>query len=88
MDAMVANLALLFAAAHILSTMLGTPHILLDSKLGKNVAYHETWTKDCDCTRIAESAEQALDIARLFFRKELDEGRPLIADSAATVTAV
>lgn len=68
--------------------MLGTPHILLDSKLGKNVAYHETWTKDCDCTRIADSAEQALDIAKLFFKKELTEGRPLVADGAVTTPSV
>lgn len=52
---------------HILSTLIGVPHVLLDSKLGKNLNLHDTWTKDCACTRIAENIGQAKTIARLFF---------------------
>lgn len=58
---------------HILSTLIGVPHVLLDSKLGKNLNLHDTWTKDCACTRIAQNIGEAKSIARLFFeagRKE------------------
>lgn len=60
---------------HILSTIVGTPHVLLDSKLGKNLALHDTWTSNCDCVRIAESTEQALDVAQMWFDKAYNEGR-------------
>jgi exopolysaccharide biosynthesis predicted pyruvyltransferase EpsI len=58
---------------HILSTLIGVPHVLLDSKLGKNLSLHDAWTKDCACTRIAENIGEAKTTARLFFeagRKE------------------
>ncbi|KAL6887167.1 hypothetical protein HDV57DRAFT_488199 [Trichoderma longibrachiatum] len=55
---------------HILSTLIGVPHVLMDSKLGKNLNFHNTWTRDCECTRIAFSIEQALDVARLYFQQE------------------
>lgn len=55
---------------HILSTLIGVPHVLMDSKLGKNLNFHNTWTRDCDCTRITSSIGQALDVARLYFEKE------------------
>lgn len=60
---------------HIMSTVIGVPHVLLDSKLGKNLNLHETWTKDCDCTRIAETFEDSREYARLFFKKAYSEGR-------------
>lgn len=52
---------------HILSTLIGVPHVLLDSKLGKNLNLHNTWTSDCACTRIAKNIDQALAVAQLFF---------------------
>ncbi|KAM6480778.1 polysaccharide pyruvyl transferase-domain-containing protein [Trichoderma sp. SZMC 28011] len=55
---------------HILSTLIGVPHVLMDSKLGKNLNFHNTWTRDCECTRIAFSIQEALDVARLYFEKE------------------
>ena len=60
---------------HIISTLIGVPHILLNSKLGKNLAYHDTWTLDCENTRIAENFEQTLGYATMFFEKEFREGR-------------
>lgn len=60
---------------HIMSTVMGLPHILMDSKLGKNLALHDTWTKDCDCTRIADNWNESLHYAELFFDKAYREGR-------------
>lgn len=60
---------------HIMSTVMGLPHVLMDSKLGKNLALHDTWTADCDCTRIADSWEESMKYAELFFEKAYKEGR-------------
>lgn len=59
---------------HILSTVIGVPHVLMDSKLGKNLNFHNTWTRDCECTRITENIADALDVAKLYFESvESDE---------------
>ncbi|KAF4468010.1 hypothetical protein FALBO_5104 [Fusarium albosuccineum] len=55
---------------HILSTVIGVPHVLMDSKLGKNLNFHNTWTRDCACTRITKSIQSAFDVARMFFEQE------------------
>ncbi|KAH8895293.1 hypothetical protein GQ53DRAFT_616102, partial [Thozetella sp. PMI_491] len=55
---------------HILSTIIGVPHVLMDSKLGKNINFHDTWTRDCACTRVASNIDEALEIARLWFEEE------------------
>lgn len=52
---------------HIMSTIIGTPHILMDSKLKKNLNFHDTWTKDCGCTRVADNIDEARNFARMFF---------------------
>ncbi|KAK4938944.1 hypothetical protein LTR10_020692 [Elasticomyces elasticus] len=54
---------------HILATLIGVPHILMDSKLGKNLNFHNTWTRDCECTRIAPDINTAFDLARMFFEQ-------------------
>lgn len=59
---------------HIMSTVIGVPHVLLDSKLGKNINLHNTWTADCDCTRIAETFDESIEYARLYFTKAYREG--------------
>ncbi|KAF8244037.1 hypothetical protein K440DRAFT_610851 [Wilcoxina mikolae CBS 423.85] len=60
---------------HIMATLIGTPHVLLDSKLGKNLNFHDTWTKDCGCTRVAGSMEEAKRFARMFFEeRKLKQG--------------
>jgi exopolysaccharide biosynthesis predicted pyruvyltransferase EpsI len=58
---------------HIMSTIIGTPHILMDSKLKKNLNYHDTWTKDCGCTRVADSFDEAKELARMFFKKQKED---------------
>ncbi|KAI5812155.1 polysaccharide pyruvyl transferase-domain-containing protein [Pyronema omphalodes] len=58
---------------HIMSTIIGTPHVLMDSKLGKNIDFHDTWTKDCAATRVATDIEEAKNFARMFFEKRLRE---------------
>ncbi|KAH6975200.1 polysaccharide pyruvyl transferase-domain-containing protein [Ilyonectria sp. MPI-CAGE-AT-0026] len=58
---------------HIMSTVIGVPHVLMDSKLGKNLNFHNTWTRDCKCTRVATSIEQALDVASMWFAENEDD---------------
>jgi len=55
---------------HIMSSIIGTPHILLDSVTGKNLGLHDTWTQDCNCARIAHNVTQAMHYARLFFEQD------------------
>jgi exopolysaccharide biosynthesis predicted pyruvyltransferase EpsI len=55
---------------HIMSTIIGVPHILMDSKLKKNINFHDTWTKDCGCTRVADSIDEAKNFARMFFEQK------------------
>jgi len=55
---------------HIMSTIIGVPHILMDSKLKKNLNFHDTWTKDCACTRVAASFDEAKHFAELFFEQQ------------------
>jgi len=45
---------------HILSTLLGRPHVLLDNRIGKIGNFHATWTKDVSFVRFASSSEAAL----------------------------
>ena len=62
---------------HIMCTIMGIPHVLLDSKLKKNIFFHDTWTKDCDCTRVAGSFEEATEFAKMYFEKQAKEGKRL-----------
>lgn len=59
---------------HILSTVIGVPHVLMDSKLGKNLNFHNTWTRDCGCTKITKSIDSAFDVARMYFEQEVKDG--------------
>jgi len=52
---------------HIMSTIIGTPHVLMDSMLGKNLAFHDTWTSHCECTRVAPDFDRAVEVAKLYF---------------------
>ncbi len=49
---------------HILSLLLGIPHVIFDNNYGKLRSFFQTWTKDSAITRWAESGAQALDLAR------------------------
>jgi exopolysaccharide biosynthesis predicted pyruvyltransferase EpsI len=59
---------------HIMSTIIGTPHVLMDSKSGANLDFHDTWTQECECTRITPDFETSLKVARLYLEsiKETD----------------
>ncbi|HXQ20166.1 MAG TPA: polysaccharide pyruvyl transferase family protein [Candidatus Acidoferrales bacterium] len=48
---------------HILSVLLGVPHILLDNSYGKNRNFYETWTRECDLVRWCDSEAQASAMA-------------------------
>jgi exopolysaccharide biosynthesis predicted pyruvyltransferase EpsI len=65
---------------HILSTVIGVPHVLMDSKLGKNLNFHNTWTRDCACTKITKSIDSAFDVARMFFEQEVKDGVRAVDD--------
>lgn len=59
---------------HIMCTLMGIPHVLMDSKLKKNLFFHNTWTKDCDCVRVADNIDEAVAIAKLYFEKQTKDG--------------
>lgn len=51
---------------HILSLLLGIPHVILDNSNGKVKQFFETWTRDAELAHWADSAREALEIgARL-----------------------
>jgi pyruvyl transferase EpsO len=49
---------------HVLSLLLGIPHVLLDDRNGKLRAFHDTWTRASGLATWADSAEAALETAR------------------------
>ncbi len=51
---------------HILSLLLGIPHIILDNSYGKMKSFYETWTKDVTSVHWADSPEEALALARSY----------------------
>ena len=50
--------------AHLLSLLLGIPHVVEDNATGKVGAYVEAWTKDATLTRFAATPEEARDGVR------------------------
>jgi pyruvyl transferase EpsO len=49
---------------HVLSLLLGLPHVLLDDRHGKLRAFHDTWTRASGLATWADSADAALGTAR------------------------
>ena len=49
---------------HILSLLMGIPHVLLDNSYGKLWHFYETWTRGCPLVHWAESPSEALELAR------------------------
>lgn len=49
--------------AHILCVLLGIPHVLLDNNYGKLRSFYDTWTRECELTRWADSPDAAIDLA-------------------------
>ncbi|KAF1991896.1 hypothetical protein K402DRAFT_459126 [Aulographum hederae CBS 113979] len=58
---------------HVMATLMGTPHVLLDTKLEKNSKFVDAWTSECDCVRVADGLNAALGLARRWFEKEARE---------------
>ncbi len=55
---------------HILSLLMGIPHVCYDNAYGKIRRFYETWTQDSPITRWADSPIEALHIAKaLVFEK-------------------
>jgi exopolysaccharide biosynthesis predicted pyruvyltransferase EpsI len=46
---------------HILSVLMGIPHVVLDNSYGKNRTFYEAWTQDWPLARWGGSASAALD---------------------------
>jgi exopolysaccharide biosynthesis predicted pyruvyltransferase EpsI len=46
---------------HILSVLMGIPHVVLDNSYGKNRTFYEAWTQDWPLARWGDSAASALD---------------------------
>jgi pyruvyl transferase EpsO len=49
---------------HILSTLLGIPHVILDNSYGKLSSFYRQWTHDTDGIVFAEDSREALEMAR------------------------
>lgn len=50
--------------AHILCTLLGVPHVVLDNSYGKISALHRAWTRESRTTTFAAGPDEALEAAR------------------------
>ena len=48
---------------HILSLLLGIPHVILDNSYGKLSRFHDTWTRDVEGVRWASSLGEARTVA-------------------------
>jgi exopolysaccharide biosynthesis predicted pyruvyltransferase EpsI len=48
---------------HIISVLLGIPHVLLDNRIGKLRAYYDTWTSPVDIAHFADDQDSALQLA-------------------------
>ena len=55
--------------AHILCTLAGIPHILLNDVYGKNFSFYETWCRPLDVCHLAASPEHAWGIAQDFLKR-------------------
>jgi exopolysaccharide biosynthesis predicted pyruvyltransferase EpsI len=49
---------------HILSLLLGIPHVFLDNTYGKNRSFYGSWTAECSIARWADETAEALNLAR------------------------
>ena len=49
---------------HILSLLMGIPHVLVDNSYGKNIRFHETWTAGSPLTCRAATLDEGVRLAR------------------------
>jgi exopolysaccharide biosynthesis protein PssK len=54
--------------AHVFATLLGIPHVVLDTGYGKIEGFWETWTAEASAARRAGSTEEAVEIAEALLR--------------------
>lgn len=54
---------------HILSLLLGIPHVVLDNNYGKVKSFYETWTNRCELASWADSPPEAAALARSMTRR-------------------
>jgi len=64
------DVMLITYTGHILATLLGIPHVIIDNKIGKVTDYHSSWTASCDLVRVASSPADAISQAAKFFENE------------------
>lgn len=57
---------------HVLSLLLGIPHVLMDTANSKMRHFVETWTKGCELTHWADDADQAARLAHELARDGAD----------------
>ncbi len=55
--------------AHIFCLMMGIPHVLIGSELGKNGNFYKTWTRDSPLCRLARDPAEAWSMARAALKK-------------------
>ncbi len=55
--------------AHVLSVLLGKPHVVVDTGYGKLDRFIRTWTKDAPCLARATNADEAVAAARSLSRR-------------------
>jgi pyruvyl transferase EpsO len=53
---------------HLLSLLMGIPHVVLDNRIGKTSAYVDTWTADASLTHPVDDTDQAMAVARSLIR--------------------
>ncbi len=70
---------------HILSLLLGIPHVILDNNNGKLRSFYETWTKDSGLAVWADSPADALEQARALAR-EINPSRPPIPGTSSAAS--
>jgi len=61
--------------AHILSLLLGIPHVVTDNVSGKIRSFYETWTRESELVTWADSLEQGVEIGRRLASERI--GKPL-----------
>jgi pyruvyl transferase EpsO len=50
--------------AHVLCSLLGIPHVVVDTRFGKISSFIDTWMGDCELVNVAESPHEAIEMAR------------------------
>jgi exopolysaccharide biosynthesis predicted pyruvyltransferase EpsI len=60
---------------HVLSLLLGIPHVIMDDRYGKTRSFYDTWTKPCPLGVFADSAGAAAEAVAAIVRMTAAHGR-------------